>query len=166
MRKVIMIAGLVLAVGVLAPVGALAKAGGTDRPIKDNSSGTSVVDLATAPFGFVSDVTGVGSHLGRTATHFDGAITFTSSDTITIAGSFVIIAANGDQLSGTFRGSGVDDHSGLVEGTSVYTFTGGTGRFENASGSVPGTFRQELTSTGGGAATFAAHYTLKGAISY
>ena len=34
MRKAIMIAGLILAVGVIAPAGALGKAGGTDRPIK------------------------------------------------------------------------------------------------------------------------------------
>ncbi len=34
MRKAIMIAGLVLALGVLAPATALGKAGGTDRPSK------------------------------------------------------------------------------------------------------------------------------------
>jgi hypothetical protein len=164
MRKATTIAGLILAVGVLTPGGALGKAGGADRPIKDDSSGTTVIELAT--LGFVSDATGIGSHLGRTATHFDGAVTFTGPDTIAIAGSFVTVAANGDQLFGTFSGSGTDDHSGLVEGTSVYTFTGGTGRFEGASGSAPGSFRQVLTSTGGGTVTFAAHYSLNGTISY
>ena len=39
MRKAIMIAGLILAVGVLAPAGALGKAGGTDRPIKAQRRG-------------------------------------------------------------------------------------------------------------------------------
>ena len=50
MRKAIMIAGLVLALGVLAPATALGKAGGTDRPIQGNGSGTTVVDLGTLAF--------------------------------------------------------------------------------------------------------------------
>jgi hypothetical protein len=164
MRKAILIAGLTLAVGVLAPVGALAKPGGTDRPIKGGSSGTTVLDLAT--LGFVSDATGTGSHLGRTATHYDGALTPSGPDTVAVAGSFVMVAANGDQLFGTFSGTGTDDHSGTIQGPGVYSFAGGTGRFENASGNASGSFRQVLTSTAGGTLTFAARYTLTGTISY
>ena len=56
MRKAIMIAGLILTLGVLAPAGALGKAGGTDRPIKAHASGTTVFDIPTLTF--VSDTTG------------------------------------------------------------------------------------------------------------
>ena len=71
MRKVIMLAGLVLVAGVLAPAATLAKAGGTDRPIKESSSGTDVVDLGDLTFAI--DATGTTSHLGRTTSHFDGS---------------------------------------------------------------------------------------------
>jgi hypothetical protein len=50
MRKAIMVAGLILAVSVLAPVGALGKAGGTDRPAKGGASGTTVLDLGTLSY--------------------------------------------------------------------------------------------------------------------
>ena len=110
MRKAIMIAGLILALGALAPVGALGKAGGTDRPIKDHSTGTTVLNLGT--LAFVTDVTGTISHLGKTTSHLDGALTPTGADTFTIAGSSVTVAANGDELFGTFSGSGTLDASG------------------------------------------------------
>jgi hypothetical protein len=164
MRKAMMITGLILAVGVIAPVGALGKAGGAARPIKDHSSGTTVVTLAT--LAFASDVTGTTSHLGKTTSHLEGALTFTGPDTLTIAGSIVTTAANGDKLIQTFSGSGTDDHTLHVQGTVVTTITGGTGRFKNASGSMTGPFSQVLTSINGATATFAADYSVKGTISY
>ena len=48
----------------------------------------------------------------------------------TIAGTIVFTAANGDQLSGTVAGGFVSP----TTATGTYTFTGGTGRFANASG--------------------------------
>ena len=48
----------------------------------------------------------------------------------TLTGTIVFTAANGDQLSGTVAGGFVAP--GTATGT--YTFTGGTGRFANASG--------------------------------
>ena len=47
-----------------------------------------------------------------------------------IAGTVVFVAANGDQLSGVLAGQFTS--ATTVAGT--YTFTGGTGRFENATG--------------------------------
>ena len=48
----------------------------------------------------------------------------------------------------------------------VTTITGGTGRFENASGSVAGSFSQVLTSMNATTATYATHYSQSGTISY
>ena len=129
MRKAIMIAGLVLAFGVLAPATALGKAGGTDRPVSVHQSGTTVVDLGTLAFS--TDTTGIVSHMGKSTAEIEGVITPTGPDTFTIAGSVVIVAANGDELFGNFSGTGTNTPDGSV-GTVVTTYTGGTGRFTNA----------------------------------
>jgi hypothetical protein len=163
MRKAIMIAGLVLALGVLAPATALGKASGTDRPVKGSASGTTVVDLGTG--GFTSEATGVVAHLGKSTFHLDGVITPTGPDTFTIAGSVVTVGANGDELFGTFNGSGTATASGS-EGTVTTTFSGGTGRFANASGSISGPFTQVFLSTDGTTATFATDVSFRGTVSY
>ena len=48
----------------------------------------------------------------------------------TIAGTIVFTAANSDQLSGTVAGQ----FTSATTVAATYTFTGGTGRFQNASG--------------------------------
>jgi hypothetical protein len=164
MRKAIMIAGLVLAVGVLAPATALGKAGGTDRPIQGSGSGTTVVDLGT--LAFVTDGTGTVSHLGQTTVHIDGVLTPTGPSTFTVAGPLTLTAANGDQLFGDFSGSGTNVASGGSTGTTATTITGGTGRFTGASGSVSGPFTQTPISTSATTATFATEFSLSGTISY
>lgn len=162
MRKAILIAGLILAVGV--PAGALAKAGGTDRPIKDQSSGTTVVNLGD--LSFTIDATGIGSHLGRTTSHLDGALTLTGPNSFNINGTSTVVAANGDELYGTFSGSGTSDTAGNSEGPVTITVTGGTGRFENASGSYAGSFSQVVLGADGTSLTLATDYSLRGRISY
>lgn len=164
MRKAIMIAALVLALGVLAPATALGKAGGTDRPIQGNGSGTTVVDLGT--LAFVTDGTGTVSHLGQTTVHIDGVLTPTGPSTFTVAGPLTLTAANGDQLFGDFSGSGTNVASGGSTGTTATTITGGTGRFTGASGSVSGPFTQTPISMSATTATFATTFSLSGTISY
>ena len=164
MRKAIMIAALVLALGVLAPATALGKAGGTDRPIQGNGSGTTVLDLGT--LAFVTDGTGTVSHLGQTTVHIDGVLTPTGPSTFTVAGPLTLTAANGDQLFGEFSGSGTNVASGGSTGTTATTNTGGTGRFTGASGSVSGPFTQTPISMSATTATFATTFSLSGTISY
>jgi hypothetical protein len=165
MRKAIMIAGLVLTLGVLAPATALAKAGGTDRPIQGKGSGTTVLDLPTLTF--TSDATGVVSHMGRATFHFEnGVITPTGPSTFDVTISVTVTAANGDQLFGDVSGSGTADATGGSQGTTVTTFTGGTGRFTGASGSASNPFTQTLISTDGVTSTFATEFSLSGTISY
>jgi hypothetical protein len=165
MRKAIIIATLVLALGVLAPATALAKAGGTDRPVQGSGSGTTVLDLPSLTF--TADATGVMSHLGQTTYHFEnGVLTPTGPNTFDITISVTVTAANGDQLFGDVSGSGTLDASGNAQGTDVTTFTGGTGRFTGASGSASGPFTQTLISTNGVTSTFATTFSLSGTISY
>ena len=164
MRKAIMITGLVLALGVLAPATALGNAGGTDRPVQGNGSGTTVLDFATLTF--VTDSTSVVSHVGRSTVHIDGVVTPTGPSTFTLAGSFTLTAANGDQQFGDFSGSGMNDGSGGSTGTTATTITGGTGRFTGASGSVSGPFTQTPISMSATTSTFATTFSLSGTISY
>ena len=163
-RRAIALIGLVLALGVLAPATALGKAGGTDRPVRGHSSGTTVLDLGT--LAFTVDATGVISHGGKSTSHFDGVLTFTGPDTFDVTGSVTITTANGDELFGTVSGSGTTDASGDAQGTNVITYTGGTGRFENASGTASAPFTQVLISTDGTASTFATESSLRGTVSY
>jgi hypothetical protein len=76
---------------------------------------------------------GEATHLG----HFlweDEELAIFGMDGATIHGSFTMTAANGDKLYGTFDtvASFDEDRNLLIEGD--YTFAGGTGRFEFATG--------------------------------
>jgi hypothetical protein len=58
------------------------------------------------------------------------------------------------------------DAAGNSEGPVDTTFTGGTGRFKDASGSYAGSFSQVLIGVDGSSASFAIHYSQRGTISY
>jgi hypothetical protein len=103
-----------------------ADAGGSDRPFKGFAEG---VVTGVLPSGaIVVESEGIATHLGdftRTELVFfgpDGAI----------AGSVIFTAANGDQLWADFEGDFISPTT--AEGT--YTFTGGTGRFSDATGTA------------------------------
>src|SRR3954465_7271396 len=96
--KAILTAGLILALGVLAPVGALGKAGGTDRPVKGTASGT-VIGTLTSPLGITIDLTGNVTHLGKYGVHID-AVGVIRGGEVVGDGTFTAVAANGDQLTG------------------------------------------------------------------
>ena len=97
-------------------------------PFQGSAEGA-IVGVAPNPAGVVLTVQAEGNaaHLGR----------FSREETIlfnpvtgTLTGAIVFTAANGDQLFGTVQGGFVS----ATEATGTYTFTGGTGRFQNASG--------------------------------
>ena len=79
------------------------------------------------------DVEGTLSHLGLSQMYTEHAIDY---ETFEISGGeFTIVAANGDQIVGTYTASGIlaGDWSHM-DGTAHFTVTGGTGRFAGASG--------------------------------
>lgn len=161
---VVALAGLVLAIAALGPSAAVAKQGGTDRPVAATESGTIVVDVASGAF--VVDVAGTRSHLGKVTAHYAGVATPTGSGTISISGSGVEVAANGDRLYATLSGSATLDAALNAEGSLVNTFTGGTGRFEDASGVETGTFSMSTRSFDGTTLTSAMSLSLAGTLSY
>jgi len=76
----------------------------------------------------------------------------------TYSGTFTITALNGDTLTGTYQGVGTPlDSGGFSPFSGVLTVTGGTGRFQGASGVVS---FSALSNAG----TSQAVYSMKGAV--
>src|SRR5919109_2173012 len=133
MRRFTMISTL-LAVALVGPPAALGKARATDRPVSGTSSSTTTVDLATG----TGSVAGSGrlSQLGRfTFTNDITSFTLTGPDTFRLTLAGILVAANGDRVCTAATGTGTLTPSGS-ETTLVSTITGGTGRFDAASGGL------------------------------
>jgi len=112
---------------------------------------TNVEDLSPTSQRLTGSATGKATHLGR----------FTRTETITLdlntfafTGTLVFTAANGDQLSADVSGQ----FTSPTTAVGTYSFTGGNGRFHNASGQAA----FEVTAVGMG--LFDA--TFKGTIQY
>jgi hypothetical protein len=113
---------------VTAPIG-----GANSVPFKGSWSGVTVsADLSTPPVvSIVSDGSGQLTHLGRyfmTSPHTTNVIT---GETI---GDQIFTAANGDTLTAFCVGAPQPVPSGQVVGSLDCEITGGTGRFEGATG--------------------------------
>jgi hypothetical protein len=130
--------GVVAALVVLAAVPVVSAAErGTDRPFTATLSGEvtwSFTDsprpdcAALNPYGsYATSITegfGTATHLGAVESHWSHC---PASGDYLNDGRVVLIAANGDELRGVY------DYPGIDVGTPI-VFTGGTGRFEGASG--------------------------------
>ncbi|MBA3891647.1 MAG: hypothetical protein H0X64_14065 [Gemmatimonadaceae bacterium] len=75
------------------------------------------------------------SHLGRTG--LDGILEINLLSR-TQTGTRTFTAANGDELYATVAGTSAPIGPGLIGFSATFTFTGGTGRFTNASGTAQG----------------------------
>jgi hypothetical protein len=97
-------------------------------PFSGSAEGA-IVSAAPDPAGLLVTVIAEGkaTYLGQFTRE---EVLLLNPGTGTIAGTVVFTAANGDQLSGVVAGQFPSPTT--VDGT--YTFTGGTGRFENATG--------------------------------
>jgi hypothetical protein len=108
------------------------------------------------PFGagchFTTESTGNATHLGKTSVVSEGTLILFFEDCFLLdgltpgfvfrtSGTFTVTAANGDHLFGTFENEGCTnpDPATAAIGTTIegsQTITGGTGRFEGATGST------------------------------
>jgi hypothetical protein len=143
-----------------------AGANAASRPFKGSMSGavTFVVDTG-CPFGMRSDSAATG-----TASHF-GKFTFESSHCsgVTFAGEEAIVAANGDELFADYENFGppvpLPSEVGTVYDIPVvFTITGGTGRFSDATGG--GYMTAHLTFMGLGVPTWPCTWDWQGTIGY
>ncbi len=83
--------------------------------------------------------TGIGSHIGKATLLAYPTINFTTPPPFAVRGTLVITAANGDEIFASFTGTrSVPNATGSFTINATYTITGGTGRFQNATGSFVG----------------------------
>jgi hypothetical protein len=112
-------------------------------PFSGTLTGEAAYDLGnpkSCAIGFtvVTDARGTASHLGRTTFHSEHCIVPTPDGGQIVGGVLVLTAANGDELHGTYTGSfGAFPPIGdPVVVTGTWVVSGGTGLFENASGTA------------------------------
>jgi hypothetical protein len=99
-------------------------------PFRGHSSGTGTAVGFDPVAGIVyshGESVGEATHVGRFTAISDAIIDVTNGFAM---GTWTITAANGDQLFLDMTGYGIDD----LHGAGQFTITGGTGRFEGASG--------------------------------
>jgi hypothetical protein len=134
--------GTVLAIGVAFGIGAVlltpAIARAQERPFMAMLSGNAHLSPTDDPFVLRNDETGLGeaTHLGRfTWADVEYADFGVIPGGVAVTASFTMTAANGDELYGTFTSNGyfADAQTLVIHGQ--YQFTGGTGRFVDATGS-------------------------------
>jgi len=111
-----------------------------------------------------SHATGTMSHLGLAhvyTTHVPNLATGALE-----RGTFRIVAANGDEIRGTYDGAGTyDEHrADLVHGAATFVISGGTGRFNGATGTINATFLETLDDPTWASAKVA--WTLAGTVNY
>lgn len=105
------------------------------------------VDTSTTPSPTTFSSSGRLSNLGAfTATGSESFTPFGLPPMIpyTLTGTERIVAANGDKLCGTVKGTGVNN-SGNAHGMNTVTISGGTGRFADATGSFTETYTAHVT---------------------
>ena len=129
---------LAFALAVLSPE-ALSVDGAADRPFKGDLVGQAgFVDDPTCPLSFrtVSTASGTASHLGLVTMRSDHC--FAPPNLIT-QGRMTIVAANGDELRLTYTGTctpGTPSPGDVVTCTTRNVVVGGSGRFEDATGTA------------------------------
>jgi hypothetical protein len=109
----------------------------------------------------LGDVEGALRHLGlahmytRHTPNLDGTLS---------NGEFAIVAANGDEIRGTYTGSGEYISESEVLGTATFLIEEGTGRFDGASGTINAAFLETLDDPTWASAQVS--WTLAGMVSY
>jgi hypothetical protein len=108
------------------------------RPFKARLDGNAHLSETGDPCIMRNDETGEGeaTHLGRFTWSSVEFVDFCAiEDGVVVEGSFTMTAANGDQLFGTYETVGLFGEDGNLHIEGTFEFTGGTGRFSDATGS-------------------------------
>ena len=128
--------GLVAAFALsLASVSAVA----AETPFKGKVNGVETAEVAFPTLSVTRNGTGTATHLGKFTEHITLQVNIPTGHATGVA---TFTAANGDTLTATVDGQGTPTTTpGVVSIVEVYTITGGTGRFADATG----TFTLEAT---------------------
>jgi hypothetical protein len=127
-------------------------AGSKVVPFKAGFETVSVVLAPPPKLQLLSTGNGIGSHIGNATLIAYPTIDLATPPPFSVSGPLVITAANGDELFASFAGTrSAPDVTGTFVINATYTISGGTGRFENASGVFEGVTLGRLGSTAGSA---------------
>jgi hypothetical protein len=148
----------------LSAASASATTGGNDRPIAGNGTGTISVDPATGAFTGV--IPGFSSHLGKVDVQTAGVVAPTPDGTFAGSGSATIVAANGDELTGSITLTQEALPGGRFITTIELTITGGTGRFADATGDLTVICHSGPPDQVGGILVITANCEFTGQVSY
>ncbi len=106
---------------------------GVQVPFRGRLEGVHVVTPLVFPLvNIVVDASGNATQLGGFTLEVPHVVNVVA---MSATGSYNFVAANGDELFADFTGQGTLVGPGLVSVVETATITGGTGRFENATGS-------------------------------
>jgi hypothetical protein len=141
--------GLVAAFAV--SLASVASAVAAETPFKGKVNAVETVAVAPPTLSVTRNGTGTATYLGKFTEHITLQVNIPTSHATGVA---TFTAANGDTLTATVEGQSTETATpGVVSIVEVYTITGGTGRFADATG----TFTARITldrSTGVSSGTF------------
>lgn len=161
MFKAIVLAGLILA---KLPLAATAVLGRPKRKARRVLSGSGISTTDSASRTFVELATADVAGLGCLTLKAQGG--FAAADSVlSFTGAATLVADDGDELTGTFEGTSTP-LSDEGDATFLLTITGGSGRFQNASGTMNVLAHGVLTSTHGTLLVYTNQFTGSGTLSY
>jgi hypothetical protein len=162
MFKAMMLLGVILAKLPLAATAVLGRPKRTARRVRLSGSGVSTSDSASRNFVVLG--TGKVARLGRLTLKAQGSAA-PSDSILSFTGAGTLVADNGDELTGTLEGTSTAP-SGEGDATFLFTITGGSGRFQNASGTMNVIAHSALMSTYGGLLVYYNQFIGGGTLSY
>ncbi len=113
------------------------------------------------PWTTTGDVTGTLRHLGLARMY---TVHTASPDGTISGGVFRIVAANGDEIRGSYTASGTWISDTQVLGAAAFSIEEGTGRFAHASGAITAAFLETFDDPTWASAKVS--WTLEGTVSY
>lgn len=103
------------------------------RPFHLVEHGTLTVTKDGDNLALITDGTGTATHLGRIDVHRTATLKPTMEGELEVDGQATLTAANGDRLESSIKGT-LNPQTGKA--VLIYEWKGGTGRFQNASGTT------------------------------
>ena len=126
-----LVVGLVAAFAV--SLASVASAVAAETPFKGKVNAVETVEVVFPTLSVTRDGTGTATYLGKFTEHITLQVNIPTGDATGVA---TFTAANGDTLTATVDGHATATTTpGVVSIVEVYTITGGTGRFADATGS-------------------------------
>jgi hypothetical protein len=163
LTKRALLSSLTVAIFAIGPAtAAVAKPSG--RPVRGTRTATTVLDLTTGAATTTSsgDLAHLGAYTAQSTEQFIAG----APPTFSFVGAVTLTAANGDKVFATVTGSGAFTSATTQTSTDTFTITGGTGRFDGATGTLTEAISGTVDGVSGTIQTSHEDSTITGEISY